>query len=100
MPLHLYRRPSFERSLRSLGAEQLAIVGRILEALYLYYAANCNLEATREIAPRFFYKQLRKPYYEAGIEAKLRVVLFREGEKDIAVLAGNHDEIRRFLSRV
>lgn len=100
MPLTLYRRPSFERSLRSLGAEQVEIVGRILEALELYYRSNCDLESARKIAPRFFYKQLRKPYYEAGIEARLRVVLFREGERDLAVLAGNHDEVRRFLDRV
>ncbi len=95
----MYRRPSFERSLRSLGAEGLAIVGRILEALELYYAANCDLESARKLAPRFFYKQLRKPYDEAGIESKLRVVIRREDEKCIAVLAGSHDEVRRFLHR-
>lgn len=100
MPLTLYRLPSFERSLRSLGAEQLTIVGRILEALELYYASNCDLEAARKLAPRFFYKQLRKPYYEAGIESQIRVILERAGEKVIAVLAGTHDEVKRFLSRV
>ena len=99
MPLTLYRRPSFERSLRSLGAEQITVVGCILEAIELYYSSNCNLEAARKIAPRFFYKQLRRPYYEAGIESKIRVVLEREGEKCIAVLAGSHDEIKRFLHR-
>ena len=82
-----------------MGAEQVAVVGRILEAIELYYTSHCNLEAARKIAPRFFYKQLRRPYYEAGIESKIRVVLEREGEKCIAVLAGSHDEIKRFLTR-
>ena len=42
----------------------------------------------------------RKPYYEAGIESKIRVVIYREGERCFAVLAGSHDEVRRFLSRM
>ena len=100
MPLTLYRRPSFKRSLRTLGAEGVEIVGRILEALELYYGSNCSLEAARKIAPRFFYKQLRKPYYEAGIESQIRVVLEREGEKVIAVLAGSHDDVKRFLKNI
>ena len=58
------------------------------------------IEAAKTIAPRFFYKQLRKPYYEAGIESKIRVVIYREGERCFAVLAGSHDEVRRFLSRM
>ena len=100
MPLRLYRLPVLERSRRRLGAEGMAIVGRILEALEVYYGSNCNLEAAKTIAPRFFYKQLRKPYYEAGVESRIRIVICREGERCFAVLAGNHDEIRRFLSRM
>jgi len=77
----------------------MAIVGRILEALEVYYGTNCNLEAAKTITPRFFYKQLRKPYYEAGIESKIRVVIYREGERCFAALAGSHDQVRRFLQR-
>ena len=76
----------------------MAIVGRILEALEVYYNSNCNLEAARQLAPRFFYKQLRKPYYEAGIESKIRVVIYREGERCFAALSGSHDEVKRFLA--
>lgn len=78
----------------------MQIVGHILEALQIYFESNCDLESARRIAPRFFYKQLRRPYYEAGVESKIRVVLEREGKKCIAVLAGNHDEIKRFLHRL
>jgi hypothetical protein len=100
MPLHLYYRPSFERSLKHLGPEQKKIVGLILESLTAYYSSGCNLQEAQKIAPRFFYKQLRKPYYEAGVEGTIRVVISREGESCIAVLAGNHDQIKQFLASV
>ncbi len=97
MPLELYARASFSRSIRKLGAEQREVVAQILEALKIYYASGCNLEEARRKSPRFFYKQLRKPYYEAGVESNLRVVIAREKEICTALLAGNHDQIRRFL---
>jgi len=43
---------------------------------------------------------LRRPYYEAGIEGNIRIVIRQEGQMCIAVLAGNHDQIRQFLARV
>ena len=100
MPLRLYFRPSFQRSLKNLSEEQKKIVGVILESLDIYYLRGCNLIDAQKISPGFFYKQLRKPYYEAGIERNIRVIIRREGEKCIAVLAGNHDQIRHFLSNV
>lgn len=100
MPLELYFRPSFERSLKRLGREQKRIAALILEALSIYYSTGCNLLETQKIAPRFFYKQLRKPYYEAGVESSIRVVIIKETEKCIAILAGNHEQIKQFLSSV
>ncbi len=98
MPLHLYFRPSFKRSLKRLGHEQKKIAGVILEALNVYYFSGGDLSEARKIAPRFFYKQLRKPYYETGIESNIRIVIRREGERYIAILAGNHDQIKQFLA--
>ena len=100
MPLYLYYRPSFNRSIKRLGSDQKKIVGKILEALDTYYSSNCSLSEARQIAPRFFYKQLRKPYYEAGIEGNMRVILRTEGSNCIAILAGNHNQIEKFLSQV
>lgn len=100
MPLHLYYRPSFKRSLKRLGYEQRKILGLILESLTAYYSNGCNLQEAQKVAPRFFYKQLRKPYYEAGVEGNVRVVIRQEDENCIAVLAGNHDQIRQFLASV
>ena len=100
MPLALYFRPSFRRSLKGLSPEQLKIVGLIFEALQAYYASQSNLIEAQRIAPRFFYKKLRHSYYEAGVESNLRVVLTREKDKCIAVAAGNHDQIKQFLLNV
>jgi len=99
MPLYLYYRPSFNRSVKRLGSSQKKIIGTILEALDTYYSSNCSLSEARQIAPGFFYKQLRKPYYESGIEGNMRIILRREGNRCITILAGNHDQIEKFLSQ-
>ena len=98
MPLSLYYRPSFTRSLRGLGNEQKRTVAKILRCLTVYYENDCNIRIAKEVNSGFFYKQLQKPYHEAGIESNIRIVLRREQAKSIAVLAGNHDQIRRFLA--
>jgi hypothetical protein len=98
VPLSLYIRPSFKRSFKSLGSEQKKVTGLILESLQAYYSTACNLEEAQKIAPGFFYKQLKRPYYEAGIEKNLRVVIRHEQEDRIAILAGNHDQIKQFLA--
>ena len=100
MPLEFYASASFNRSLRKLGAEQRETVAQILEALRIYYASGCDLQEAQHNSPRFFYKQLRKPYYEAGVESNLRVIIAREKQMCTALLAGNHEQIRRFLAGV
>ena len=97
MPLRLYYRPSFKRSLKRLGSKQRKTVGLILEALNIYYSSGCSILEAWKTTPHFFHKQLRKPYYEAGVEKNIRVVLRKEKDKCIAVLAGNHDQIKQFL---
>jgi hypothetical protein len=54
MPLCLYYRPSFNRSVKRLRSSQKNIIGTILEALDIYYSFNCSLSEARRIAPRFF----------------------------------------------
>lgn len=100
MPVKLCYQPSFERSVKKLDPSQQRIVGLILEALTVYYASGFNLEEAAKIAPHFFYKQLRKPYHEVGIERNLRIITCHDGERITAILAGNHNQIKQFLSRV
>ena len=97
MPLSLLFYSSFERSLKGLGSDQKEIVQRIFKALDAYYSSSCQLFEAQRLEPGFFYKQLRKPYYETGIESKIRVLIEREKSECFAVLAGNHDQIKRFL---
>ena len=98
MPLNLLFLPSFERSLKGLDPEEEKIVRLLLQALSIYYSTNCNLTEAQRIAPRFFYKQLRKPFYETGIEGKLRLIIRREKSDCFAMLVGNHDQVKRFLA--
>lgn len=98
MPLFLLHYSSFQRSFKSLDPNQKIIVKNILKTLHTYYKNNCDLLKEQKTEPRFFYKQLRKPYYEAGIEGNLRIVIEREKSNCYAVLVGNHDQIRKFLS--
>ena len=56
-------------------------------------------EGSPSIAPRFFFKQLRKPFFEVGIEGKIRIVLRKDENMFTAVLAGNHDQVKRFLAQ-
>lgn len=98
MALVLLFLPQLIRSIKQLGPEEKRTAESILEALQIYYATNCDLEEPRKTQPGFFYKQLRRPYYEAGIEKHLRVVIRREKSNCYAMFAGNHDQIKRFLS--
>ncbi|MDD3375570.1 MAG: hypothetical protein PHY73_07620 [Candidatus Omnitrophica bacterium] len=98
MPLYLFTLSSFDRSLKILDAKQKEIIRILLKALETYYTSNCNLAEAQKIAPRFFYKQLRKPFYEAGIEGKLRLIIRREKSQCFALMVGNHDQVKKFLS--
>ncbi len=98
MPLILFYYSSFKRSLKVLDSRQKAIVKRILNSILVYYGSNCALPEVQKQEPRFFYKKLRKPYYEAGIESKIRVLIERDKSKCFVILAGNPDQIRRFLA--
>ncbi len=99
MPLFLYYRPSLTRSLKRLGVQQKRIAAAILRCLKAYYESNCDINVAKNIDSGFFYKQLQKPYYEAGIESDIRIVLRREKQKCIAILAGNHGQIKQFLAK-
>ena len=98
MPLTLLFLPSFERSLKTLDSAQKKTIRLLLNALAAYYASNCNLSEAQKIAPRFFYKKLRKPFYETGVEGKIRLVIRREASECFALIVGNHDEVKRFLA--
>jgi hypothetical protein len=98
MPLLLQYASSFERSCKHLDPHQRAIIARIIESLEIYYLHGCDIAKVVETEARFFYKKLRYDFYEAGVEGKLRVILKKNDSKCVALLAGNHDQIKRFLA--
>ena len=100
MPVTLLFYRTFDRGLKGLDPQQVKTVWFVLDALRAYFLHNFNIDAARKIHPGFFYKQLRKPYFEAGVEGKLRVVMEKDGEDVYVVFVGNHDQIRRFLAGV
>ncbi len=98
MPVTLLFYRTFDRSIKGLDPQQIKIIGLILEALRAYFLHDFNIDAARKVCPGFFYKQLHKPYFEAGVEGRLRVVMEKDGEYIYAIFAGNHDQVRRFLA--
>jgi hypothetical protein len=99
MPIQFIYASSFKRSVKKLGSKEVAVVKAILKALSVYYKNGCDLSKAQKLSPRFFYKQLRKPYFEAGVEGKVRVIIERNGSQCMAILAGNHDQIKQFLKK-
>jgi hypothetical protein len=99
MPIQFTYAPALKRSIKKLGSKEVAIVKSILKTLLVYYGSDCNVSEAQKLYPRFFYKQLRKPYYEAGIEGKIRVIIEKQGDQCMAILAGNHDQIKQFLKK-
>ncbi len=99
MPYELLLLSSFERAIKRLDPNEKATIKLALQALLIYFSSNNNLEEAQRIAPRFFFKQLRKPFYETGIEGRLRIVLRKDDLSFFAILAGNHDDVQRLLMR-
>lgn len=99
MPYELLLLSSFERAIKRLDPNKKATIKLALQALLIYFSSNNNLEEAQRIAPRFFFKQLRKPFYETGIEGRLRIVLRKDDLSFFAILAGNHDDVQRLLMR-
>ena len=99
MPSALSFLSSFERSLKGLDPQQKLIVARILEAFIVYLETNGDLLEAKKISPRFFFKKLRTPYYEAGVETRLRIIFEKHAGNFYAILTGDHDQIKRFLSQ-
>jgi hypothetical protein len=99
MPYTFSSISSFERSIKNLDPQEVTIIKLAIKAFVLYLANGNSLIDAQQIAPRFFFKQLRKPFYEIGIDGRLRIILRKEENQFTGILAGNHDDVRRFLAR-
>jgi mRNA-degrading endonuclease RelE of RelBE toxin-antitoxin system len=84
--------PSFGRSIKKLTRQDKNNLAESLEALNSFLI-------TGELPAGFGFKKINHDKYEFRVDISLRVVVKVEGEDYYLVLAGNHDEIKRYLRR-
>lgn len=84
--------PTFQRSLKKLSPLEKAKLEESLDQFKAF--------VYRGVAPTGLgFKKLDQDIYEFRAGLRLRVVVLVEGEYYYLVLAGNHDEIKRYLRR-
>ncbi len=82
--------PSFERSIKKLSPQEKKLLAKSLEKFNSFLAFG--------YAPLGFgFKKINYDKYEFRVDIRLRVVVKVDGENYYLVLAGNHDEIKRYL---
>jgi mRNA-degrading endonuclease RelE of RelBE toxin-antitoxin system len=84
--------PSFERSVKNLTRQNKERLAESLEAFNSFLFSG-------ELPVGFGFKKINHDKYEFRVDIKLRVVVKVEGDFYYLVLAGNHDEVRRYLRR-
>ena len=82
--------PSFERSVKKLAPLDRKKLAQSLEDLNSFLLSG-------EIPAGFGFKKINHDKYEFRVDIRLRVVVKIEGEDYYLVLAGSHDEVKRYL---
>jgi len=82
--------PSFERSVKKLTHQDKNNLAESLEDFNLFLLSG-------EAPAGFGFKKINHDKYEFRVDIRLRVVVKVEGEDYYLVLAGNHDEVKRYL---
>ncbi len=83
---------SFRRSVKKLTRQDKE---NLIESLEVF---NSFL-LTGELPAGFGFKKINHDKYEFRVDIRLRVVVKVEGEDYYLVLAGNHDDVKRYLRR-
>lgn len=87
-------KPSFERSIRQLPDKEKQEIKEV--AIQLVDILSRDQHISKGIG----LKRLRGDFWEARKGIKARVIFRWQGDLAEFVLAGNHDDIRRFLKNV
>ena len=82
--------PRFDRSLRRLDAHRKARVQAALDQLVAGFE-------TGQVPPGIGLKQLKPQLWELRAGLSDRILFHRSGDLITFLLAGNHDEVSRFL---
>ncbi|MFA4991391.1 MAG: hypothetical protein WC569_02305 [Candidatus Omnitrophota bacterium] len=82
--------PSFERSIKRLTSQEKGLLRRSLEAFNSYLISG-------QAPFGFRFKKINHDKYEFRMDIRMRVIVKMESDTFYLVLAGNHNEIRRYL---
>ncbi|MFC1709558.1 hypothetical protein ACFL2J_05860 [Candidatus Omnitrophota bacterium] len=88
----VYILPSFERSIKKLDPRQKRLVAKSLDDLNEFVL-------TGEVPFGFRFKKINHDKYEFRVDIRLRIVVKAEGDIFHLVLAGSHDDVRRYLRK-
>lgn len=87
-------KPAFERSIKSLPlSERTDVKDAALKLIDV-------LSKERQIRPGLGLKRLTRDFWEARKGIKTRILFRWRGDLVEFVLAGNHDDVRRFLKNI
>lgn len=84
--------PSFERSVKKLARHGKNNLAESLEAFNSFLLSG-------ELPAGFGFKKINHDKYEFRVDIRLRVVIKVQGDDYYLVLAGNHDDVKRYLRR-
>ncbi|MFH1245011.1 MAG: hypothetical protein V1662_00825 [Candidatus Omnitrophota bacterium] len=84
--------PSFERAVKKLTRQDKKNLAESLENFNAFLRSG-------ELPAGFGFKKINHDKYEFRVDIRLRVVVKVVGEDYYLVLAGNHDDIKRYLRR-
>ena len=90
--MRLEFKPSFERSLKSLSSSRKEQVKEAVEKIIGFLTAGSK-------TPGLGIKRLRDDFWEARAGIHERVLYRQDRETVEFILAGNHDEIKKFLGK-
>ena len=82
--------PSFERSVKKLTRQDKDNLAESSESFNLFLLSG-------EVPAGFGFKKIDHDKYEFRVDIRLRVVVKVVGGDYYLVLAGNHDEVKRYL---
>ena len=87
-------KPSFDRSIKSLTESEKADVKEVASKMIDI------LSMDRQIHQGIGLKRLRADFWEARKGIKVRILFRWKGDLVEFVLAGNHDDVKRFLKNI
>jgi mRNA-degrading endonuclease RelE of RelBE toxin-antitoxin system len=87
-------KPSFDRSIKSLPPTEKASIKEVASQLIHV------LSKDRQIHQGLGLKRLREDFWEVRQEIKVRILFRWTGDLIEFILAGNHDDVKRFLKNI